>query len=127
MNCLKIDLNKLNKKKIIKIRDFEYNFLNILKEYKIPIEIYYKYLLSLENFKLKNVWNNLVKKWNSVRKELKENQSFIQSIHNKVILHQIHSNIDDKKLNELLNEFIDNDIFRSLCVSKIIQKCIFPK
>ena len=77
--------------------------------------------------KLKNVWNNLVKKWNSVRKELKENQSFIQSIHNKVILHQIHSNIDDKKLNELLNEFIDNNIFRSLCVSKIIQKCIFPK
>lgn len=127
MNCLNIDLNKLNKKKLIKIRNFEYNFLNILKDYKIPIEIYYKYLLSLEIFKLKNIWNNLIKKWNHMKIELKDNQSFIQSEHNKKIFHQIHSNIDDKKLNELLNDFIDNNIFRSLFISNIIQKCIFPK
>ena len=127
MNCLNIDLNKLNKKKIIKIREFEYNFLDILKDYKIPIEIYYKYLLSLEIFKLKNIWNNLIKKWNHMKIELKDNQSFIQSEHNKKVFHQIHSNIVDKKLNELLNDFIDNNIFRSLFISNIIQKCIFPK
>lgn len=127
MNCLNIDLNKLNKKKIIKIREFEYNFLDILKDYKIPIEIYYKYLLSLEIFKLKNIWNNLIKKWNHMKIELKDNINFQNSEYSKIEYHQIHENINDEKLNELLNDFIDNNIFRSLFISNIIQKCIIPK
>lgn len=127
MNCLNIDINKLNKKKIIVIREFEYNFLDILKDYKIPKEIYYKYLLSLEIFKLKNIWNNLIKKWNYMKIQLKDNQNFIQSEHNEKVFHQIHSNIDDKELNILFNDFIDDNIFRSLFLSNIIQKCIYPK
>jgi len=127
MNCLNIDLNKLNKKKIIKIRDFEYNFLDFLKEYKIPHNIYYKYLLSLETFKLNNIWNNLIKKWNYMKIQLKDNNNFIQSEYSQKEFHQIHSNIDDNELNILFNNFIDNNIFRSLFLSNIIQKCIYPK
>ena len=55
MNCLKIDPNLL--KIDTKIREYNYIFLDILKEYKLPIEIYYDYLLSIEDFKLKSLWN----------------------------------------------------------------------
>mgnify|MGYP001238234893 CR=1 FL=1 len=127
MNCLNIDVNKLTKKKLVKIRNFEYNFLDLLLKYKMPINIYYNYLLSLEIFKLKNIWNNLVKKWNHMKNELKDNILFQNSEYSKIEYHQIHENINDEKLNKLLNDFIDNNDFKGLFISNIIQKIIIPK
>ena len=72
MNCLHIDPNNLIKKIEPCRRDFNYNFLEILKLYEIPFHIYYNYLLSIEEFKLKNIWNILVKKWNIIKYELNE-------------------------------------------------------
>ena len=72
MNCLHIDPNNLIQKIETCKRDFNYNFLEILKTYEIPVHIYYNYLLSIEEFKLKNIWNILVKKWNTMNDELNE-------------------------------------------------------
>ena len=53
MNCLHIDPNTLIKKIYPLRREYDYIFLERLKSYEIPIHIYYHYLLSIEEFKLK--------------------------------------------------------------------------
>ena len=53
MNCLNIDPNTLIRKIDPLRREYDYTFLDLLKSYEIPIHIYYNYLLSIEEFKLK--------------------------------------------------------------------------
>ena len=126
MNCLHIDPNILSRKINIKLRDFDYTFLEILKSYEIPIDIYYSYLLSIEEFQLKNIWNILVNRWNIMNDELKDNLSFNKSeYHIKYNLN--HEIITDELLNERLNEFIDNNILKGLFLCNIIQSFIVPK
>ena len=126
MNCLHIDPNILSRKINIKLRDFDYTFLEILKSYEIPIDIYYSYLLSIEEFQLKNIWNILVNRWNIMNDELKDNLSFNKSeYHIKYNLnHEIKT---DELLNERLNEFIDNNILKGFFLCNIIQSFIVPK
>ena len=126
MNCLHIDPNILSRKINIKLRDFNYTFLEILKLYEIPIDIYYSYLLSIEEFQLKNIWNILVNRWNIMNDELKDNLSFNKSeYHIKYNLnHEIKT---DELLNERLNEFIDNNILKGFFLCNIIQSFIVPK
>ena len=56
MNCLKIDPEILIKRIDPSLRDTNYNFLDSLKEYYLPANIYYDYLSGIDEFKLKNVW-----------------------------------------------------------------------
>ena len=79
MNCLHIDPNTLIRKIDPLRREYDYIFLERLKSYEIPIYIYYHYLLSIEEFKLKNIWNILVNRWNIMNDELKDNLSFNKS------------------------------------------------
>ena len=130
MNCLHIDPNILSRKINIKLRDFDYTFLEILKSYEIPIDIYYSYLLSIEEFQLKNIWNILVNRWNIMNDELKDklkdNLSFNKSeYHIKYNLN--HEIITDEILNERLNEFIDNNLLKGFFLCNIIQSFIVPK
>ena len=126
MNCLNINPNNLIKKIDPLRRDTNYTFLEILKSYGIPIHIYYYYLLSIEEFKLKNVWNILVNRWNKMNDELINNDTFAKSEY--CIKYQLnHENINDEILNSRLNDFVEEDILKALFLCNIIQGCIIPK
>mgnify|MGYP006164379035 FL=1 len=126
MNCLHIDPNTLLRKIDPKLRDFNYTFLEILKLYEIPVEIYYHYLLSNEEYKLKNIWNITVNRWNTMNNELKEEPNLLNSsYHIKYNLN--HDTIDDETLNDYLNEFVMNDTLKGLFLCNIIQGFIIPK
>ena len=127
MNCLDVDPKILSKKLTYKLRSYNYDCLNLLNKYEISYEIYYDYLLSIETFKLKNIWNILVKNWNNMKRELSNNIEFNNSIYSQTKYNFIHESIDDEKLNSLLIEFIDKDYIKSFFVCNIIQKCITPK
>lgn len=127
MNCLNIDPNLFKAKIDHKIRDFNYSCLDLLTSYEIPIEIYYHYLLSIEEFKLKNVWNILVTQWTKMNSDLKDNKEFKTGSYKDTNINKIHENIDDDKMNTLLEGFINDDILKVLFVCNIIQGCIVPK
>ena len=126
MNCLHIDPNTLIRKIDPLRREYDYIFLERLKSYEIPINIYYHYLLSIEEFKLKNIWNILVNRWNKMNDELSENDTFVKSEY--CIRYQMnHENINDEILNERLNDFVGNNILKALFLCNIIQGFIVPK
>lgn len=126
MNCLHIDPNTLIRKIDPLRREYDYIFLERLKSYEIPIYVYYHYLLSIEEFKLKNIWNILVNRWNKMNDELSENDTFVKSEY--CIRYQMnHENINDEILNSRLNDFVKEDILKALFLCNIIQGCIVPK
>ena len=126
MNCLHIDPNTLIRKIDPLRREYDYIFLERLKSYEIPIYIYYHYLLSIEEFKLKNIWNILVKRWNKMNDELSENNTFAKSEY--CIRYQMnHENINDEILNSRFYDFVGEDILKALFLCNIIQGCIVPK
>mgnify|MGYP006127049155 CR=1 FL=1 len=121
------DPNSINKKIINNLRNDNYTFLYLLEEYNIDNTIYYNYLLNIEEFKLKNIWNHIIKKWNFMKLELKDNTDFKRSDYIKNNYNQIHNDMSDNKLDELLNNFIDNSSFKSLFVCNCIYNYIFSK
>ena len=125
MNCLKIDPNLL--KIDTKIREYNYIFLDILKEYKLPIEIYYDYLLSIEEFKLKSLWNHTIKKWNQMKQDLSDKQDFIKSELSATDYHQIHKKMTDTELNKVFSDFVGLNYFKGIFVCNCIQNYIYPK
>jgi len=126
MNCLHIDPNTLIRKIEPLRREYDYKFLEMLKSYEIPIHIYYNYLLSIEEFKLKNIWNILVNRWNKMNDELSNNNNFNKSEYCIKYLMN-HETINDEILNERLNDFVKNDILKALFLCNIIQSLIVPK
>ena len=126
MNCLNIDPINLTKKIEPLRREYDYIFLEKLKSYEIPIHIYYHYLLSIEEFKLKNIWNILVNRWNKMNDELSEKDTFKKSRY--CIKYSMnHENINDEILNSRFNDFVEEDILKALFLCNIIQGCIVPK
>ena len=124
MNCLHIDPITLIRKIEPLRREYNYIFLEILKSYEIPIHIYYHYLLSIEEFKLKNIWNILVNRWNKMNDELINNDMFSKSDY--CIKYSMnHENINDEILNERLNDFVGEDILKALFLCNIIQGVLF--
>jgi len=127
MNCIKINPELLIKRVDNKNRDTFYTFLDILRDYNIPNKIYYDYLSGTDIYKLKNVWNHVIIRWNDMKLSLREDKSFSESEYSKGEYHQIHYNIDDEKLNDLFNEFINDSPVRCFFVVNCIQNYIYPK
>ena len=121
------DPHLIQKKIINNLRNDNYTFLYLLDEYNINNTIYYNYLLNIEEFKLKNIWNHIIKKWNHMKLELKENKDFKQSNHINDNYNQIHIDMNDNELDELLNNFIDTSLLKSLFVCNCIYNYIFSK
>jgi len=126
MNLLKIDPTLLLKKIDNPIRFYQYTCFNDLSKYNIPIDIYSNYLLSIEEFKLKNIWNHMILRWNQMKLEMKNNKDFQSSDYSKNDYHQIHTNLNDEELNELLNKFITKNHFKGIFVINCIQNYIYP-
>ena len=127
MNCLKIDPTDLIKKIDNSRREYNYSSLDSLNEYNIPIEIYYRYFLSIEEFKLKNLWNHVIKNWNKMKLGLSKNKEFLKSSYSKDSYHQIHKDMNDEEFHNLLNNFIQKNKLKSLFVCNCIQNYISPK
>ena len=91
----------------------------ILNDY-IPLEFYNKYLNILPNYKLKNIWNHIVNKWNNIHNK-NNNKEYLKSKYYKQKYNYNHKNIDLLELDDLLEKFINNDIFKALFVLNCIQ------
>ena len=126
MNLLKIDPTLLVNKIDNPIRFYQYTCFNDLSKYNIPIDIYSDYLLSIEEFKLRNIWNHMIIRWNKMKLEMKKNKDFQSSDYSKNEYHQIHINISDELLNELFNNFINRNNFKGIFVINCIQNYIHP-
>tara|TARA_B100001094_G_C18066869_1_gene737905 strand:- start:382 stop:765 length:384 start_codon:yes stop_codon:yes gene_type:complete len=127
MNCLKVDPELLVKRIDSKLRDTNYDFLDILNDYNISPNIYYDFLLGIDDYKLKNVWNHVIIRWNQMKLSLKDNKKFKMSDYSKKNYYQNHNNISDEVLNKLFNEFISNSPVKCFFVANCIQNYIYPK
>ena len=127
MNCLKVNPELLIKRIDIKLRNNEYTFLNILNEYNISSNIYYEYLCGIDEYKLKNVWNHVISRWNNMKLSLKSNSEFKNSEYSLGEYHKIHHTINDETLNSLLKDFINDSPVRCFFVANCIQNYIYPK
>lgn len=105
--------------KINSVRYFNYDFLNLISS-NLEINLFYKYLSSIIEYKLKNIWNHIVLKWIQSKKKIKS-KSYFKSNYYKQNYEFKHNNIDDFKLNELLNDFINDDIFKAIFVVECIN------
>ena len=126
MNLLKIEPDSLLKKIDNPIRSYQYTCFNDLVEYNIPINIYSDYLLSIEEFKLKNIWNHIIIRWNKMKLQMVQNKEFQSSEYSKNDYHQIHTNLNDEELNELLNKFSNKNHLKSIFAINCIQNYIYP-
>ena len=126
MNLLKIEPDLLLKKIDNPIRSYQYTCFNELIEYNIPINIYSDYLLSIEEFKLKNIWNHIIVRWNKMKLQMVQNKEFQSSEYSKNNYQQIHTNLNDEELNELLNKFSNKNHFKSIFAINCIQNYIYP-
>ena len=108
------------------LRDNSYNCFNELINYNINIEPFYHYLNCIDMHKLKNVWNYIISRWITMHQSLRENNKYKKSIYSKKNHRYIHSMIDDKKLDELLHHFIQNDITLQLFVANCILSFSLP-
>tara|TARA_B110000971_G_C19999000_1_gene495796 strand:- start:82 stop:465 length:384 start_codon:yes stop_codon:yes gene_type:complete len=127
MNCLKVDPNLLAKKINPKRRDYDYDCLDALKEYNLPINIYYDFIVSVEEFKLKNIWNHIIVRWNKMKYDLRDKNEFTNSEYAEKEYIRIHNYIDDDELNSLMNDFIGSSILKTVFACNCIQNYIKPK
>lgn len=127
MNCLKVNPELLIKRVDPALRDTNYNFLDLLVKYNLPVNIYYDYLSGIDEFKLKNVWNHIISRWNHMKLSLKSNKEFKMSDYAKGDYHQIHDNMNDETLNDLIIDFIMESDVRCFFVTNCIQNYIYPK
>ena len=127
MNCLKVDPEHLIKRIDSSLRDTNYTFLENLNDYNISPKIYYDYLSGIDDYKLKNVWNHVISRWNHMKLSLKNNIDFKRSDYSKGDYHQNHNNMDDEKLNTQFNDFINDSSVRCFFVANCIQNYIYPK
>ena len=103
------------KKKIIYLNNIKnistpsYNFLDNVKEtYQIDIDIYYLIISLIEEFKLKNLLYFI-----NLR---------IKKIGEKIN----YDKVDKENINNILNDYINSDIVKSIMVMNFIQQYIYP-
>lgn len=126
MNYLKYDIINLNNNIQYLHREYDYTFLSQLKEI-IDVDIIYNYLLSIEEYKLKNIWNHFIKKWSYMNTQLNSNKTYKKSKYFKPDIQQIkyiHTRITDNILNEKLSAFIKDDNCKAIFIINIILRLV---
>lgn len=118
MNYLKYDPSTINTDYLK--RDFIYTFLDQFTDY-CDISLIYHYLLSIDQFKLKNIWNHFVKKWRDMNLTMNQNNKYKQSIYSSTKkLNYIHTTMKDEDLDHYFSNFIDQNICRLIFVLNCI-------
>ena len=127
MNAILVDPEILLKKVDPAFRTYEYTCFNIVSSYISEISPYTMYLNSIEEFQLKNIWNDVISRWNKMKRELSDNPSFKRSRYSKGDNHQIHRYISEEKLNTLFIDFIGQHKVKGIFVLNCIQKHIYSE
>ena len=99
MNLLTVNPEMLIKKIDPLLRTYEYTCFQMLSPYISRIHLYTDFLNSIEEFELKNIWNDIISKWNKMKRELINNPAFKRSRYSKGEYHQIHLYINQEYLN----------------------------
>ena len=103
--------------KVLSLKNhFNYTFLDVI-EVDINIKPYYDLINSYEDYKIKNIYNFLF------LRSLKMNKEFNEI--NEMILNK--GDISSETLNDLLNNYINNDILKAIIVMNGIQLYFYPK
>ena len=101
-------------------RDFTYTFLDPFTDY-CDIAPIYHYLLSIDNFKLKNIWNHFVQRWKNMDRNMNQNKKYKQSIYSSTkSINYIHTSMKDEDLDQYFTNFIDQNICRLIFVLNCI-------
>uniref|UniRef100_A0A6C0BSU7 Uncharacterized protein n=1 Tax=viral metagenome TaxID=1070528 RepID=A0A6C0BSU7_9ZZZZ len=103
------------------LRNYNYNCFDLLKDH-LPTDLFYSYFLSRIEYKLKNIWNNIVINWIQTKEKMKNNSKFKKSIYFNQNYNHYHKIMKDEELNNLINCFINNDKFKGIYVIKCILK-----
>ena len=127
MNAIRVDPEILLKKVDPAFRTYEYTCFNIVSSYIPEISPYTMYLNSIEEFQLKNICNDVISRWNKMKRELADDPSFKRSRYLKGDYHQIHSYISESELNTLFTDFIGQHKVKSIFVLNCIQKHIYSE
>ena len=127
MNAILVDPEILLKKVDPAFRTYEYTCFDIVSSYISEISPYTMYLNSIEEFQLKNIWNDVISRWNKMKRELSDNPSFKRSRYSKGDYHQIHRHISESELNTLFIDFIGQHKVKSIFVLNCIQKHIYSE
>ena len=118
MNYLKYDPSLIQNDYLK--RDYLYTFLDPFTDYCDIIPLY-NYLLSIDQFKLKNIWNYCIRKWRNMDLSMNNNTKYKQSIYPSTqTINYIHTTMTDKDLDQYFVTFIDQDICRLIFVLNCI-------
>jgi len=106
-NYIKINRNEI----------FYYDFLKFIKDkYNINITNYYYLINSLDEFKLKNIYQFIYLRLLKINKKFKEIDKLESELHN----------LKRNEFNNLLKEYINNDLIKSIIIINSIQQYFFP-
>ena len=126
MDYLKVPPDKLYRRFQVMPKDYRILSLDILSPY-LDISPFTDYLQSLEYIQLKNIWNAIIIQWNNICHDISDNKSYKRSHYSKQKYSQIHKTFPHDKLDDLMHEFISNDIMKGIFVLQCILSYVFPR
>ena len=112
-------LHKLKKRTDNPITDYQYTFFDLYKNY-VQTEEIYSYMKGLNSRTLRNIWNHIVFKWVNMKRNLKNNIPFKRCKYSKMNYYYNHQLLEEKELEELLNNFISNNKLKVIFVVNCI-------
>ena len=115
--CLNINTNILKKYITINMGQYNYTFLDNIKLILYNYDIYYDIINTYEEFKLKNIYNFIYNRILILNK--------LYDINN-LEKKNIELYISKEKFNDLLLNYINNDIIKSIIVINSIQQYYKP-
>ena len=105
-----------NYNKLILKEEFSYDFLNHIDKYIDEYEKYYKLLNSIDQFKLKNIYQFLYLRSIKINKKYKKiNQLDVNT-----------SYLNSESFNEIIKKYINNDLLKSIIIMNGIQQYFIP-
>jgi len=125
MEHLKVDPEVLKKRITTRIEDYNYTCFDVIEDY-LDISIFTDFFNSMEVFKLKNIWNHIILRWIRMDQKLKDKLNYKRSKYSKEKYNHIHTTIQPEEFNNLLSNFINNDIMKGLFIINCIQNYIIP-
>ena len=126
MDFLKTPPERLYKRFQMKPTGVDIQSLDVLSPY-LSISPFVDYIQTMDEIRIKNIWNTIVIQWANVKYKIKDNTSYKKSQYPMQIYSQIHTTISHEDLDTYLNEFINNDLMKAVFVLQCILEYVFPR
>jgi len=105
-SCLKIYISN-------KYINYDFNFLNILKEY-FDINQFYNILNHLEDQNLKNIYNHIYFRWNKISSKHEMNNDLT-----------FNRYLNRSEFDMILEKFINNELYKAISVVNLITSYLY--